>query len=75
MAKSYPLKQAVEMRRYGSLINIKPSGLQLLVTIFHPTEKFAVIKAERKHKLAYSFFCLLLSGQTQLAWRLQRGKC
>ena len=25
LAKSYPLLQAVGMRRYGSLINIKPS--------------------------------------------------
>ena len=30
MAKSYPLKQAEGMHRYGSLININPSGLFLL---------------------------------------------
>ena len=27
VAKSYPLQQAAGMRRYGSLININPSGL------------------------------------------------
>ena len=32
VANSYPLQQAAGMRRYGSLMNIYPSGLSDLLT-------------------------------------------